>query len=362
MEERVIFHVDMDYFYAQIEERENPAYAGAPLAVCIISAREGSMGAVATCNYPARRLGIRAGMPCSQAAKTAPQMILVAARKPFYEAVSERIMDALREYCDTLEQVSVDEAYMDVSPRVRGFDGLETYVKKVKAAVYGRERITCSIGAASNKLVAKMASSAKKPDGHTIVPPDQVREFLKRLPASKIQGIGEKTGEKLASMGMKTAEDILPRRLEELEAAFGRARGRLIYDSVRGIDASPVTVRVKGQYGRLASLKADTRDPDEIGRLAEELCRDVGARLKENSMDYQTVTATFVLEDMDVRTRSRTLPSPTGSLTVFSSTAKALIGDFLRAEQSKLRRIGVTASGLTPSGGQKGLADYWGDR
>ena len=347
----------MDYFYAQAEERENPGLKGKPVVVCMLSAREGSLGAIATCNYQARKLGLHSGMPCSLARKKAPGAVFLPARRDLYSLVSDSIMDELRSRCDVLEQVSIDEAYMDVSTKT-GYAGLESFIKSIKDAVMEKERLTCSVGAGPNKLIAKMAASVNKPDGHKIVAPAEVDGFIAPLPVSKLHGVGAKTTERLTELGVAAISDLQRLTLDELEREFGQARGKSLYDGCRGIDESPVTERVKEQYGRLASAKTDTRDESQLGAILDILCEDIHDRLVKNGMDYRTVSATFVLEDMQMRTRSRTLPAPTRSRETLFESAKALLHDFLYENRAAIRRIGVTASNLSPPGGQKTLADY----
>jgi DNA polymerase IV (archaeal DinB-like DNA polymerase) len=354
---RIILHLDMDYFYAQIEERENPGLRDKAVAICMVSNRQGSLGAIATCNYHARKLGLHSGMPCFIAKKKAPDGVYLPARREYYRMVSDSIMEVLAKFCDVLEQVSVDEAYMDVTKRT-GYERLDEYIRDVKDAVYSKERLTCSVGAGPNKLIAKMASSAKKPDGHTIIKPDEAQSFLENLPASKLHGVGGKTTEILDGMGVKTVRDLRNIGLEELTARFGQSRGKALYDGSRGEDDSPVAEREKEQYGRLASLKTDTRDEAELYALIDSLSGDVHARLVGSGMEYRTVSGVFILEDMSMRTRSRTLPAQTQSRQTLTATAKTLVKEFLAENQSRIRRLGVTASNLTPSTGQKALTDY----
>jgi len=358
MAQHIILHLDMDYFYAQIEERDNPTLKGKPVVVCMVSAREGSLGAIATCNYEARKLGLHAGMPCFLAKTKAPHGVYIPARREYYTMVSDSIMEALRGYADTLEQVSVDEAYMDVSTKVSGYEGLIEYVKAIKDSVLKRENLTCSIGAGPNKLIAKMASKVNKPDGYKIIPPAEVDSFIISQPVSKILGVGEKTQEKLAELGIRTVADLRNLNRDELTREFGQGRGKLLYESARGEDESQVVERVKEQYGRLASLKRDSRDTEEMNALIDSLTSDVHSRLLKNNMAYKTVSTTFVLENMETKTKSRTLQAKTQNLDVLRTTAKGLLREFLAENPTLIRRLGVTASGLAPSAGQKSITDY----
>ncbi len=357
MKTRTVFHVDMDYFYAQVEERDNPSLKDTPVAVCMVSAREGSMGSVATCNYRARELGVRSGMPCFQAKKKITDAVFLPVRKEYYTMVSDGIMEVLADYADVLEQVSVDEAYMDVTSRI-DFDSAREYARQVKDAVYRRERLTCSVGAGANKLTAKMASALNKPDGVTVVRPDDTTSFLEAKDVRRLPGVGPKTADRLHEMGVDTVRDLQRLSLDKLLGEFGEARGRMLHDYARGVDESPVVEREKKQYGRIASLKKDTRDCGEISSVLDGLASDVHRRLVGGGRQYRTVTLFVVLEDLMAKSRSRTLPAETQSREVLAENAKELLNEFLEENSADVRRVGVIAGNLSAYRGQMTLTDY----
>ncbi len=348
----------MDYFYAQVEERDDPALKGRPAAVCIQSSREGSQGAVATSNYPARALGVKSGMPCRAARNIAPECVLLPARRGYYESVSESIMDCLRGLCGAFEQVGVDEAYMDVTDRINRGGQLAAYAKKVKDEVYFRERLTCSVGAAPNKLLAKMASSYGKPDGLTIVAPEGVDEFIMDMPVTNLMGVGGKTGELLAGIGIRTVRELREKPLEDLKRLLGNSRGLMLHNASRGMDDSRVEERKKSQYGRLVSLKTDTRDSGVLEEALRKLSDDVASLLAASGKRCRTVSVTFVLEDFSVKTRARTLQAPAGSGEALFRASTSLLTGFLAETEPRIRRIGVTASKLDGERRQTSLGDY----
>jgi DNA polymerase IV (DinB-like DNA polymerase) len=355
MDERIIMHVDMDYFYAQVEERDNPSLSGRPVIVCMVSARQGSLGAIASCNYLARNLGLRAGMPCSSAMKIVPQGAYISARKEYYVAVSEDIMQTLRLHCSRFEQVSVDEAYMDVSDKT-SWDKAEEYALSVKAAVFKAQRLTCSVGVGPNKLISKMAASARKPNGHTVVKPGEIGGFIHPLSVSKLPGVGEKTMQKLPTVS--TIGDLMSVSEPDLLLLFGEKKAKQLYLHSRGLDDSPVTEREKEQYGRLASLKTDTRDSAELESLMSRLSGDVHGLASQNLTEFRTVTVILVLQNMQMKTKSKSLPSPTCSEEVLNASAVSLLREFLSEEPAMVRRLGLTVSNLTRASGQKSLFDF----
>jgi len=219
---RVIFHLDLDAFYASVEQRENPALKGKPL---IIGAdpREGKgRGVVVACSYEARKLGVRSGQPISRAYRLCPAGVYIRPNLAFYGQVSYDVMERVREFADKFEQVSIDEAFLDVSQICIRFGGPVELAKRIKSELRASEELTCSVGIAPNKSVAKIASDFQKPDGLTYVDPDHVKEFLAPLPVSKISGIGKKTEERLNELGLKTIGELAAYPPRELYNRFGK--------------------------------------------------------------------------------------------------------------------------------------------
>jgi DNA polymerase IV (archaeal DinB-like DNA polymerase) len=357
MSVQTILHVDMDYFFAQIEERDNPGLKGRPVIVCMISERQGSMGAVAACNYLAREKGIRSGMPCSKAKKLASDGAFLPARKKHYQTVSDSIMEVLDEFGE-FEKVSVDEAYIDITEKIIGGMPVTDIICRIKEKIMGKENLTCSVGAGSNKLIAKMASRQRKPDGHFIVPEGGQAKFLGDKGILELHGVGEKTAAKLRLMGVKTIGELTRIGLDELAREFGGSKARKLFDGCRGIDESPVIRRQTEQIGRIKSMKEDTRDIGRLDKAVEELSGEVSELLTKNKRGFRTVTLYIVFEDMVQKTKSKTLPQNSQKASILSSTASTLMNEVLTENARRIRRVGITASNLAQATGQKTIDEF----
>jgi len=357
MEARIVLHVDMDHFFTQVEARDDPSLTGRPVAVCMVSERRGSLGAVATANYEARAFGIGSGMPCATAKRIAPDIMLIPARKGYYSEISDGIMEALSGLGGPIEKVSIDEAYIDMSG-LTGWDEAKGMMLQAKAAVHQAQGLTASVGAGPNKLIAKMASSQNKPDGITLIRPGEVDGFLRPKPIGKLHGVGAKTEAALSELGIATIGDLADSGLENISSVIGSSRALKLLAFSKGIDEEPVSPREKEQYGRMTSLEADTRDDKVMGARLGKLAQDVHERLTKNGKSFRTVTVSFVLSDLSMRTKSRTLPATTSSLETLRTTALSLMSSFLAINGEMIRRIGVNVSQLEEGSGQTAL-DRW---
>ena len=364
--QRVVLHVDMDYFFAAIEERETPELQGKAVVVCMLSGRSGLSGAVSTCNYVARESGIRAGMSCSKAKKLNPEAIFLPVRKDFYTSVSDRVMENLRSYADAreigdaFEQISIDEAFLEITEKTGGDFNLAFEIGiQIKNEIKNKEKLTCSVGIGPNKLIAKMASSVQKPDGITIVSPDKLESFLSPLKVSKLWGIGNVTARKLQEMGIVTVKDLAEHDVINLISAFGKTRGIWLKQAAAGIDDSPVKEREgTEQIGRIATLPEDTLDINPISQLLDRLAEDVISKLDSRGLSFRTVTVTIINSKFRMYTKSRTLNRPAYSKQVLLEVAREILGDFLSESQIEFRRVGVRVGQLQKRGGQKSLFDY----
>ncbi|HLD78726.1 MAG TPA: DNA polymerase IV, partial [archaeon] len=228
---RIVLHVDLDSFYAQAEELRRPELRGKPVVIGMYSGRTETSGAVATANYPARKLGIHSGMNLATALRKADkETVFLKADRPYYLEVSGRVMDVFREFADAFEQVSIDEASLEVTERCNeDFSKAELLAKRLKEAIKRKEKLTCSVGIGPNKLLAKMAAGMRKPDGLTAVRPEGVDGFLEPLPVGKLYGLGPKSEEALAAIGVRTVKQLKALRLEKLTQLFGPAKGRWFF-------------------------------------------------------------------------------------------------------------------------------------
>jgi len=354
---------DFDYFFAQCEEKRNPSLKDKPVIVCVYSGRTEDSGAVSTANYLARSYGVRSGMPIAVAKKRLENMdaVFLPVDHEFYEAVSGRIMNILRGFADAFEQGGVDEAYLDASKRVEGdFDRAKALVQDMKTAVKVQEGVTFSVGVGPNKLVAKMASDMQKPDGLTIVKPDEVESFLAPLPVDRLLGVGQKTMEKMQTLNIRTISDLVHFDAQKLIEVFGKRLGAYFHNAAVGIDDDPVQERGEAEsIGRIATLKEDTRDLLAILEKVNALCVDIAAGVAQRHVSYSSVGIMAVMTDMTVRSRSKTLESPSDDLATLQTAVKELYEKLLSEIDVKVRRAGVKVAGFVEDvKKQKALTDF----
>ncbi len=358
--ERIVLHVDMDSFFAACEEREHPELRGKPVVVCVYSGRGEEGGAVSTANYDARKLGVHSGMPIVTAKRMCPEGVFLPVNFELYTRVSDEIMSMLRTYSPVIEQVSVDEAFLELTSRVKDFGEASKTAESIKSEIRNRLGLTCSIGIGPNKLIAKMASGARKPDGLTAIEPNQVTSFLAPLEPIKLWGVGKKTAEKLAERGINSVGELANKDENLLKSIFGEARGSWLKQASLGIDNEPVEERGESeQVGRMATLPRDTRDKGFILDSLAPLIEDIYERLSERGDYFRTITLTAIPTDLKTLTRSRTLEEPTRNLDVMKELVEELVSSFLREKKGVLlRRAGVRVANLSKTGGQKTLLDF----
>ncbi len=344
---RKILHIDLDAFFCSVEEQMNPALRGKAFAV---GGRPDQRGVVASCSYPARKAGIRSAMPMSQALRLLPALIVVPARHHEYGKRSDAVMAILRNWTPILEQVSVDEAFLDLSDLP---EDLETLAKKIQTEVQQKTGLPCSLGGAVNKLVAKIANDVGKsrsagngpPRAILIVPPGKEAEFLAPLPVKTIWGIGDKTANRLAELGIKTASQLAAADEEFLISQFGKF-GRMMKQSAAGHDDSPVMVEhaVKS-ISQEITFERDLADRERLIQTLHDLSAQVAFRLRSNSLEGSTVRIKIRWPDFSTHTRQVTLAQATCQDGVIFSTACGLF-DSIWAPGRPVRLIGVGVSGL----------------
>jgi len=364
MEQRIVFHVDFDYFYAQCEELRNPELKTKPVAVCVFSDRGGDSGAIATANYVARKYGVKSGMPIKFAKKRLEEVsnaVFLPTDFDYYSEISQKAMDTIKEYADIFEYVGKDEAYLDVSKRTEGsFVSSGHLAQQLKNAVRNSTKLSCTVGISINKLVSKIASDFKKPDGLTIVPPDKVETFLDPLPIRSIPGIGKKTEEKFVEMGLETISDLKKLDVFSLNSMFGRKIGAYIYNAAKGIDDEPVSQRQEAtQYSRITTLKQDSKDYNFLAKDLERLCEDVQATILKDNVLFKSVGIQFVQSDLSNKTRSKMLKNSTSNLDELKKTALQLLRESLEDQKLSVRRLGVKVSELSRVSGQDNITRYF---
>jgi len=338
---RKIIHIDMDAFFASVEQREHPELMGKPV---IVGGRPEDRGVVATCSYEARKFGIHSAMATSRALSLCPQAILVEPHFELYVKVSEEINSIFHEYTDLVESLSLDEAYLDVTDN---YTGLTAYriAKEIKIKIFLKTGLTASAGVSFNKFLAKAASGYKKPDGLTIVLPENAESFIKRLPIGSFIGVGRVTERRMHYLGIRTGADLFERSLAELASNFGKS-GEWFYNLARGIDDSPVMPYHKRlSAGREITLPRDILDIDKIRELLKSISDEEEDILKiigeENGA--RTVTLKIKYYDFKLITRSITLPFPLfKSRDIFKTVLQLL--DKTEAGKKKIRLVGISMS------------------
>lgn len=343
---RIIFHVDMDQFYAAVEERDHPEYRGQPVVVGADPRDGKGRGVVSTCNYRAREFGIRSGMPISRAWKLCPDAVFVRPNFRLYVKTSRRIMNILRKYGDKIERWGLDEAFLDVSSKVKNFEEAAGHAKTIKQEVRKKEKLTCSIGVGPNKLVAKIASDFEKPDGLTVVRAINVEKFLAPLPVRKLLWVGKKTERRLNEMGIRTIGDLATFDVSALIARFG-TMGAQYHLFARGIDTSEVAERGEiKSIGREITFETDTDDRELVLKRLDELGRRVHRQVTKHRLFFKTVTVKMRYKNFETHTHGKRLSAPTNRLQDIQKTARKLAQPYLQ-EDKKVRLVGVRVSTLT---------------
>jgi DNA polymerase IV (DinB-like DNA polymerase) len=355
---RIIAHVDMDAFYASVEARHHPELRDRPVVVGADPKEGRGRGVVEAASYAARRYGIRSAMPISRAWKLAeaarkkgePAVAFVHGNRKLYVEVSERVMAILAPGGDLFEEASIDEAYLDLSS-LGTFEAALVRVQALKGEIADREGLTCSVGLGPNKLVAKIASDFKKPDGLTIVRPEDVQAFLDPMVIRVIPGIGPKTEAELHERGIRTVRDLRELERGQLAEWFGRW-GEELHAKARGLSDSPVSNEWEPKsVGEQETFEVNTLDADFIVKRVRALAGEVFARVgRQGFRAFRTVTITVRFAHFRTLTRSRTTPEAIASEDALSACAVELIRPFLDERENprgtKIRLIGVRAEKL----------------
>jgi len=342
---RVVFHVDMDAFYVSVERRENPELNGKPVIVGADPKGGTGRGVVMACSYEAREMGIRSGMPISMAWRKVPTAVYLRPNYELYGAVSESVMNVLRSYADILEHVSIDEAFLDVTSKVRGFDDAPEHAARVKAAVREREGLACTIGVAPNKSIAKIASDLAKPDGLRVVRPDEVVSFLDPLPVTKISGVGVKTAELLERVGVRTIGELARFPGVELKKILGK-NSVWLWGIARGMEQLPVEERPDSKS--ISVERTFDRDVSEWSVVRETL-RDVAhnvfLRARAQGATFRTIGIKIRFEGFQTHLRERTLASNVLDEEVLANVTQELAQEFADRKR-RVRLLGVRVTHL----------------
>jgi DNA polymerase IV (DinB-like DNA polymerase) len=334
----------MDSFYTAVEMRERPELKGRPVIIIQGPRNDVERGAVAACSYEARKYGVRSGMAASTAHRLCPDAVYLKPNHPLYEEVSQRIMVILRNYSDTVEKASIDEAYLDITTRASDYPTAERLARKIKQTIRRKEKITCSIGVAPNKTIAKIASAHQKPNGLTIVRTQDAKQFLEPLAVDEIPGVGRKTTEELKRLGINTIGELAETRKVTLVEHFGK-NGAWMWDAANGVDETPVREAEEKSLSSQRTLDEDTDDWHNIHSALDPMIAEVHGRTEEEGYLYQTIGVMVMFQDFQTRTKSKTLRKHTDSPQILGETAHILISTF-KADSRKVRRIGVRVANL----------------
>jgi DNA polymerase IV (archaeal DinB-like DNA polymerase) len=358
---RIIGHLDLDYFYAQVEEVEAPSLRDTPVLVCVFSGRTEESGVVSTSNYKAREYGVKSGMPIAFAKRrlSGVEAAFIRMDHGKYEAYSDRVMETLRGQVDVLEQAGIDEAFFDVTRRTGGdYDAAATLARELKDRVFTEEKLSCSIGIGPNKVVAKIASDFKKPNGLTVVRDDETRAFISPLSIDRIYGVGPKTAKLLEENGITTIPDLASAPAERLEDLFGKKLAVYLHNASNGVDDEPVIDRGgTSQLSRMITLKHDTHDLHQIVAELLPALTDVHEKLVSKNLFFRSVSAIGILKDLSLHTKSKTLETPTNDYSVLEREMGELFALLLR-EVGDLRRAGLRLSELQDMMDQRSLTEF----
>lgn len=339
---RKIIHVDMDAFYAAVEQRDFPEYRGKPV---VVGGSPKSRGVVATASYEARKYGIHSAMPTSLAYRKCPQALFVNARFDVYKEVSRQIREVFIEYTDLVEPLSLDEAYLDVTENKPEIESATLIARQIKQKIKERTQLTASAGVSHNKFLAKIASDMHKPDGLTLILPEKAEEFIETLPVGKIHGIGKATETKMHKMGIYTGGDLRKRTENELREQFGKVAS-YYYSIARGIDYREVKPsRVRKSVGAERTFAVDISEIEDIHFQLNRIAGMVQERLEKLPTKGKTITLKVRYANFESVSRSVTLPDSVCDSATLYQTSLELLKETEAGDRS-VRLLGISVSNL----------------
>ncbi len=337
---RKIIHIDMDAFYASIEQRDNPRLKGKPV---IVGGTPDKRGVVAACSYEARTFGIHSAMSSSRAYKLCPKAVFIGPRFDVYKSVSRQIREIFIEYTDLVEPLSLDEAFLDVTENKKGIASATLIAREIKAKIFKKTALTASAGVSFNKFLSKVASDMDKPDGLTVITPEEADAFIDRLPIRKFFGIGKVTEKKMLEMNIKQGSDLKKIDRGRLIKLFGKVGGHY-YSIVHGEDTRPVNPhRDRKSLGKETTLDEDINNKEEMVTILGELALKIETLVKQNRLYGKTVTLKVKYSDFESITRSRTLEKPVVLRRDIMKHIKELL-ERTDAGRKKVRLLGISIS------------------
>ncbi len=349
---RAILHVDMDAFFASVEQRDNPDLRGKPVLV----GGRGPRGVVAAASYEARTYGCHSAQPTAVALRLCPSAIVVSGRHSDYKAVSRQVFAILERFSPAIQPISIDEAFLDITGSLKLFGSPVHIAQEIRRLVKEETHLTCSVGVAPNKFLAKLASDMDKPDGLTVIDPERIQETLDPLPVTKLWGVGPSAERSLARLGIRTVRDLRSMPIDTLRARMGD-HGVHLHTLARGIDDRPVRIdREAKSISHEHTFPVDLDNPEEVRALIARQAQDVAMRLRKHHRFARTVTIKVRFGNFETITRSHTLDQQTDETRTIHDAARSLFDTWARAFQP-VRLIGVAVSQLTDAPATPGLFD-----
>ncbi|BCA85251.1 DNA polymerase IV [Enterococcus saigonensis] len=357
---RKIIHIDMDAFFASVEERDNPELAKHPLVIARHPSDTGGRGVVTTANYEARKYGIHSAMSAQKAYELCPHAIFVPGNHEKYRAVSKEVRSIFLKYTDIIEPVSIDEAYLDVTKNKVSSVSAVKIARLIQRDVWENLQLTCSAGVSYNKFLAKLASDFMKPQGITVIPPRDAVTFLKALPIEKFYGVGKKTVPKMHEMGIFTGADLFKKTEMELIQSFGKM-GYSLYRKVRGIHDSPVCVtRERKSVGKEHTYGNPLATEEAVLSQLRQLSENVADSLKRVGKHGKTIVLKVRYTGYETVTKRKTFPTYLADKhTIFSQAS--LIWEEVGGIEKGIRLLGVTVTNLDPITFENVILPLWGD-
>ncbi len=338
--QRKIIHVDMDAFYASVEQLDNPELRGKPIAVGGSSQR----GVVAAASYEARKFGVRSAMSSVLAKRNCPELIFIKSRFDRYRELSERIRSVFFEYTDLVEPLSLDEAYLDVTDNKKGNPSASLIAKEIRQKIKDKTGLNASAGISINKFIAKVASDINKPNGQKTVPPEEVEAFLEELEIRKFYGVGKVTAEKMYRLGIFTGKDLKSKSLDFLNENFGKS-GEYYFNVVRGIHNSEVKPsRIRKSLGAERTFEENISSEIFMLERLENISEEIERRLAKNKVAGKTITLKIKYSDFTLQTRSKTISYYISSKDLILETAKELL--YQEKMKESVRLLGISLSNL----------------
>jgi len=364
-EDKVIFHIDFDYFYAQSEELRKPELRNIPCVVCVYSGREEDSGVVSTCNYEAREYGVKAAMPIKLAKSKLKDVeaVFLPTDMQYYHEISTNVMKIIQNYGELFEQVSIDECYVDFTKITNAdFDDAKIFASSLQKNIKDQCKLTCSIGVGPNKLISKIASAVIKPNGITVVNRENAKNFISNCKIEDIPGVGPKTLKKLQPLGIKSISDISRHSIFELRDVLGYKTAAFLLNASNAIDYSQIKSReTSKQIGKIVTLKKDTAELEQISLTTVNLCTSVYENLSNKKQAFKVVTIILILENLQHLSISRSLKLYTASFDEFQKTSLSIVKEMIKNNSisiQNIRRIGVVVSELKDVSGQNSLLNY----